>query len=87
MFVTETGELIGPRWIINFPTEQHWRAKSQLQWIIDGLVDLRRFIGEYKVRSIAVPALGAGNGGLSWHEVRPLIEQALGDLEGVEIMI
>tara|TARA_R110000796_G_scaffold37003_1_gene93658 strand:- start:4425 stop:4916 length:492 start_codon:yes stop_codon:yes gene_type:complete len=87
MFVTETGELIGPRWIINFPTKQHWRAKSQMQWIIDGLAELRRFIEEHKVISVAVPALGAGNGGLSWHDVRPHIEQALGDLQGVEIMI
>eukprot|EP00952_Eustigmatos_sp_NYUAD-ZCMA_P000392 1298-Eustigmatos_ZCMA.PRE.1 len=44
MFVTETDELMGPRWIVNFPTKQHWRAKSQLQWIIDGLADLRGFI-------------------------------------------
>src|SRR5690554_1275084 len=51
MFVTETGELMGPRWIINFPTKKHWRAKSQMQWIIDGLADLRRFIEEHEVRS------------------------------------
>lgn len=87
MFVTETGELMGPRWIVNFPTKQHWRAKSQMQWIIDGLADLRRFIIDKKVRSIAVPPLGAGNGGLAWREVRNQIQLALSDLEDVEIFV
>ncbi|RDB42647.1 Appr-1-p processing protein [Halomonas sp. DQ26W] len=87
VFVTETGELMGPRWIVNFPTKQHWRAKSQLQWIIDGLADLRRFIEENRVRSIAIPPLGAGNGGLEWAEVKPQVEQALGDLDGVNIVV
>ncbi|WP_107852915.1 type II toxin-antitoxin system antitoxin DNA ADP-ribosyl glycohydrolase DarG [Oceanimonas marisflavi] len=87
MFVTETGELIGPRWIVNFPTKQHWRAKSQLQWVIDGLADLRHFIETNQVTSIAIPPLGAGNGGLQWEVVKPHIEQALGALEGVEIVI
>lgn len=87
MFVTETGELMGPRWIVNFPTKQHWRAKSQLQWIIDGLADLRGFIERNQVSSIAIPPLGAGNGGLDWAEVKPHIDQALGDLQGVEIIV
>lgn len=87
MFVTETDELMGPRWIVNFPTKQHWRAKSQLQWIIDGLADLRGFIERNQVRSIALPPLGAGNGGLDWAEVKPHIDQALGDLQGVEIIV
>lgn len=87
MFVTETGELMGPRWIVNFPTKQHWRAKSRMEWIIDGLADLRRFIEDNQVRSIAIPPLGAGNGGLKWADVKPHIDQALGDLEGVEIIV
>ncbi len=87
VFVTETGELMGPRWIVNFPTKQHWRAKSQIQWITDGLADLRRFIEQRQVRSIAIPPLGAGNGGLDWAEVKLLVERALGNLEGVEIIV
>lgn len=87
MFVTDTGELMGPRWIVNFPTKQHWRAKSQMQWIIDGLVDLRSFIERNNVHSIAIPPLGAGNGGLNWDEVKPHITQILGDLENVEIIV
>lgn len=87
MFVTETGELIGPRWIINFPTKQHWRAKSQMQWIEDGLQDLHRFIIENNVKSIAIPPLGAGNGGLDWADVKLRIDSALSDLVDVDIYI
>lgn len=44
MFVTEIGELSGPYWIINFQTKQHWRAKSKMEWIEEGLKDLRQII-------------------------------------------
>lgn len=87
MFVTETAELTSPKWIVNFPTKQHWRANSKLEWIIDGLQDLRQFIVENKIKSIAIPPLGAGNGGLNWEIVRPQIESALADLDEVEIWI
>ena len=86
MFVTETHELTGPRLIINFPTKQHWRADSRMEWIIEGLLDLRRFIIEQKVSSVAIPPLGAGNGGLEWPLVREQIEKVLGDLD-VEILV
>lgn len=81
MFATEPGELEGPRWVINFPTKQNWRANSRLEWIVEGLQDLRRFLLTHDVRSIAIPPLGAGNGGLDWHAVREQIELALGDLD------
>lgn len=87
MFVTQTTELDGPRWIVNFPTKQHWRAPSDLQWVIDGLQDLRRFLIENNVRSIAIPPLGAGNGGLVWEVVKPEIVKALSDLPDVEILV
>ncbi|MDB2384575.1 macro domain-containing protein [Endozoicomonas sp.] len=87
MFITETGELMGPRWIVNFPTKQHWRSPSKMEWIVDGLQDLKRFIVEQNVRSIAIPPLGAGNGGLDWPDVKVEIERALGDLTDVTIII
>ena len=71
MFVTETGDLIGPKLIINFPTKQHWRGDSKMEWIDAGLEDLKRVIIEKGIRSIALPPLGSGNGGLKWEEVRP----------------
>jgi len=87
MFVTRSPELTGPRWIINFPTKQHWRSKTRPEWIRDGLEDLERVIAREGIRSIAVPPLGCGNGGLDWQGVRPMIEAALGDLEDVEIIV
>ncbi|MFA5702700.1 MAG: macro domain-containing protein [Advenella sp.] len=86
MFVTQVHELDGPRWIINFPTKQHWRAPSRMKWIVDGLQDLRRFLIEQQVQSIAIPPLGAGNGGLAWADVREQIELALGDLD-IDILV
>lgn len=86
VFVTEVSELDGPRWIVNFPTKRHWRAPSQLPWVVEGLQDLRRFLIERQVKSIAIPPLGAGNGGLEWADVREQIERVLGDLEA-EILV
>jgi O-acetyl-ADP-ribose deacetylase (regulator of RNase III) len=87
MFVTASPELAGPRWIINFPTKQHWRNPSKLQWVIDGLRDLRLVIADKQIRSIAIPPLGSGNGGLDWPEVRSAIEAALGDLADVDVVV
>lgn len=87
MFVTETSSLEGPRWIINFPTKQHWRQPSKLEWIVEGLNDLRRVIQDRNIRSIALPPLGAGNGGLDWSEVRPEVQRILGDLQDVDILV
>jgi len=81
MFVTEVNELDGPRWIVNFPTKQHWRGNSKIEWIIQGLQDLRSFIIENEVKSIAIPPLGAGNSGLDWAEVRLHIEAELANLD------
>lgn len=87
MFVTESKELFGPKWIINFPTKTHWRAKTKIEWIEAGLRDLVRFIREKSIKSIAIPPLGCGNGGLDWHDVRPLIVEAMEGIEGVRAVI
>lgn len=87
MFITQPAELDGPRWIVNFPTKQHWRSPSKLEWVIDGLQDLRKFLIDNKVKSIAIPPLGAGNGGLDWDAVKPEIERALSDLTDIEITV
>ena len=80
MFITAPGELAGPRWVVNFPTKQHWRDPSRMEWVVDGLQDLRGFLARNAVPSIALPALGAGLGGLPWAAVRGHIDAALGDL-------
>jgi O-acetyl-ADP-ribose deacetylase (regulator of RNase III) len=86
MFVFDTGQL-APRWIINFPTKRHWRGKSRLEDIEAGLVALVQEIRARDIRSIAIPPLGSGLGGLDWRNVRPLIEGALADLADVRIVV
>jgi len=87
MFVTENRALTGPRYIINFPTKQHWIHPSRLEWVRAGLTDLVRVIQEKQINSVALPPLGCGNGGLKCPSVRAEIEQALGELPGVEVIV
>jgi O-acetyl-ADP-ribose deacetylase (regulator of RNase III) len=87
MFVFETRELTGPRYIINFPTKRHWRGKSRIEDIDAGLVALAEEIRSRNIRSIAIPAVGCGLGGLDWSEVRRRIEATLGELSDVKIVV
>ncbi|MYE85912.1 MAG: macro domain-containing protein [Gammaproteobacteria bacterium] len=76
-FLYETGGLTNPLYIINFPTKRHWRGDSRLEDIDTGLAALAVLIREHGIRSIAVPPLGSGLGGLDWNQVRPRIEETL----------
>ena len=87
MFVYRTGTLTTPYFIINFPTKRHWRGKSRLEDIDSGLQDLVSVIRHYGIRSIAIPPLGSGLGGLDWSVVRSRIEAALAPLADVSIII
>jgi len=87
MFVFATGELTNPRYIINFPTKRHWRGKSRMEDIDAGLKALVEVLQEKKIRSIAIPPLGSGLGGLNWAEVKPRIEAALALLDDVKVSI
>jgi len=88
MLVTQERDfLTGNRWIINFPTKKHWRHPSKLEWIREGLKDLKRVIRDKKIRSIAIPPLGCGNGGLEWSQVRLEIESAMSELTDVDILV
>ena len=87
LFVFDTGRLANPRYIINFPTKRHWRGKSRMEDIEAGLQVLREVIRDKKIRSLAVPPLGTGLGGLNWNEVRLRIEEALADFGDVRIVI
>lgn len=87
MFVHETGQLTNPRYIINFPTKRHWRGKSRMEDIESGLAALVKTIQERQIRSIAIPPLGSGLGGLNWAEVRHRIEEALAPLNDVQVKV
>ncbi|HEL9716985.1 TPA: macro domain-containing protein [Legionella pneumophila] len=76
-----------PLFIINFPTKDHWKEKSKIEYIKDGLNDLIHQIKKLNISSIAIPPLGCGNGGLSWTLVKPLIEDAFNILPEVKVKL
>lgn len=87
MFVFDTGSMINPRYIINFPTKGHWKAKSRIEDIESGLTDLISVLRSRDIKSIAVPPLGCGNGGLDWKIVEPMIRTAFGELPDVDVQL
>lgn len=87
MHVWETGSLNGPKYVINFPTKRHWKAGSRLADVDSGLQDLTRVVAELGIRSIAVPPLGCGNGGLDWGVVAPRIRTAFAGLADVDVRV
>lgn len=87
MFIFETGQLTNPRYIINFPTKRHWKGKSRIGDIDAGLDALVKDILRLGIRSIAIPPLGSGLGGLNWSQVRPRIERAMNALPGLRAIV
>ena len=74
--------------IINFPTKDKWRANSKIEYIEDGLDELVKLITNLNIKSIAIPPLGSGNGGLIWSEVKEIIISKLSVFdENVQIFL
>lgn len=87
IFVHETGQIMNPRFVLNFPTKRHWRGKSRLEDVTAGLEALIEDIERLEIQSVAVPPLGCGHGGLDWATVRPLIEEAFARVSDVEVLL
>ncbi|MEM1214247.1 MAG: macro domain-containing protein, partial [Bacteroidota bacterium] len=73
----ETGEKL----IINFPTKKHWKNSSEYAYVAKGLMDLVRIISENNLKHVAIPPLGAGNGGLHWERVKEMIVEQLAPID------
>jgi O-acetyl-ADP-ribose deacetylase (regulator of RNase III) len=86
VLVCRLGTLV-PRYIIQFPTKKHWRNPSKIEYVKTGLVDLVEQVKKLGIRSIAVPPLGCGNGGLAWADVYPLLEAAFEPLPDVRAIL
>lgn len=87
LFIHRTGDMLGPAYIINFPTKRHWRGRSRMEDIEAGLSALVAFIQDSSITSIALPPLGSGLGGLEWTDVRRRIVAAMEVLTDVHIVI
>jgi len=87
MLVFETGSMLNPKYIINFPTKRHWKGKSRMEDIESGLVDLIAQVQTLDIQSIAIPPLGAGLGGLNWSEVKVRIMGAFAALPDVQVLL
>ncbi|WP_211665446.1 macro domain-containing protein [Leucothrix arctica] len=90
--VLETGSVLvvslnsvsAPFYIFNFPTKAHWRGNSKLEYIEQGLDSLKAEVSRLGLKSVAIPALGSGLGGLDWLQVDKLIQQSLAELPEIE---
>ena len=87
VLVFETGSMLNPKFIINFPTKRHWKGKSRMEDVEDGLVNLISRVRSLHIQSIAIPPLGAGLGGLRWSEVKQRIEAAFAELPHVRVLL
>ena len=87
VLVHETHDMFNPKFIINFPTKNKWRKKSDMRYIEEGLIDLVRQVKRLGIGSIAIPPLGCGLGGLNWPEVKRRIVDAFNEVPGVQVIL
>ena len=85
VFVFKRGSFVNPKYIINFPTKGHWKEKSKIEYIEEGLKSLVSEIVRLGIKSVAIPPLGCGMGGLSWEVVKSKMESSLRVLKEVRI--
>jgi len=87
MFFYDLNRYQNPRYIINFPTKKHWKGKSNIEDIETGLEALVQEVSKRNIRSIAIPPLGCGLGGLDWTQVEQIIEKAFKALPDVHVLL
>ncbi len=87
MFIYETGTMLTPRYIINFPTKRHWRGNSRYEDIESGLKALVADIQRLDIHSVAIPPLGCGLGGLDWQRVYAMIASAFSSVPDIEVKL
>ena len=87
VLIVEQISSANPRYIVNFPTKRHWKGKSIIQDISKGLDSLIVEVKRLKIKSIAIPALGSGLGGLDWLQVKSIIIDAFSQFPDVDVLL
>lgn len=88
LIVTRDQNIVtGEKVIINFPTKKHWKSPSEYEYIEKGIEELIKVIEKEKIKSIALPPLGSGNGGLQWFKVKNIINDKLSSIENCEVFV
>lgn len=87
MLVYDLNRFENPKYVINFPTKRHWKGKSKIEDIEAGLKALVEEVNQHNIRSIAIPPLGCGLGGLEWEQIKPMIQKAFGALPDVHVLL
>lgn len=90
VFVHENIDMHAPRdwhFLVNFPTKDHWRQKSKMEFIEAGLDDFVHKLRENGIRSVVMPPLGCGNGGLDWGEVKDLLDVKLSPITDIDFVV
>lgn len=59
--------------IYNLGTQVSWKTKARLEYIEDSVVRMLELAASDNVTKIALPAIGAGLGGLNWNDVKEIL--------------
>jgi len=87
VLVVDLNRFDPPHYVINVPTKRHWRGQSRMEDVQAGLDALVAQVRRLGIKSVAVPPLGCGLGGLDWNQVRPRIEQSFQTLPDVHVTL
>ena len=74
------------KWFLLFATKRKWRENSRMEDIEGGLNWVQRNFQKEGIKSLAMPALGCGLGGLDWKDVGPLMCKYLHGI-GIDVAI
>jgi O-acetyl-ADP-ribose deacetylase (regulator of RNase III) len=74
-------------WVFNLGTQEtYWRGRASYEALEQSLQRMRELAGAEGLKSIAMPRIGVGYGGLSWKKVRSIIERIFGDWSGTLVV-
>ena len=77
----------GKGYVYNLGTQETWRTKAKSEYIKSALRGMMKSALSNEVKSIALPAIGAGLGGLIWSDVKRIINDISLEYKGVDLYV